>query len=135
MMKKIFTYSVVLFSFLLVLQSCKKEGAVETRQVNEIINAVVAQGQTYSFTAPSVGTLNLSRQATHYTLSTVETGKDNGFSSYKYSPASGFSGADEVTLNLISEAIRTSSGGCQGNHNNNSYVTSTTYVIKINVTN
>ena len=134
-MKKIFTYSAVLFSFLMVLQSCKKEPVVETRQVNEVINAVVAQGQTYSFTAPSVGALSLSRQAMHYTVSSLETGKDNGFSSYKYIPATGFSGTDEVTLNLISEAARASSGGCQGNHNNNSYVTSTMYLIKINVIN
>ena len=135
-MKKTFIYSAI-FCFLILIQSCKKESPVEQQVVNQVINATVGAGQTYSFSPASSGTLSVSQQALHYNISEVQAAKDNGnVSSYKYTPAAGYTGADEVALTLMNTYITSSSGGCNGgNQNNYSSTTKTLYIIKINVTN
>jgi hypothetical protein len=137
-MKKLLYLSATLFCILTIFQSCSKESANEmiasTPPVN-IVNATVSLNKTYQLTFNS-GEVNISKQASHFTISQVERGSENASIIYKYVPAPDFVGVDEVVLS-IKKAITNRSGGCNDNRNSNndnmSYSTSYT-TVKLNVT-
>ena len=139
-MKKILAYSTVLCCLLVLAQSCTKQQLPNTgEQPEQVINATVVPGQTYTFTPPSSGTLTISRQAAHFDVSEVGTGKNNSSNAvvYQYSPVAGYKGADEVALNFSTTVLASgNSGGCQGSSNSSStYTTVTnTIIIKLNIT-
>ena len=136
-MRKLFYFSAILLC-ILSFQSCSKESANEMVQSTppaNIINATVALNKTYQLTFNS-GEVNISKQASHFKVSQVEPGTENGSIVYKYAPAADYIGADEVVLS-ITKAATTENGGCNTNGYNNgrstSYSTSYT-TIKINIT-
>ena len=114
-MKKTFTYSTVLFCTVVLLLSCSKNAKDDFSQptsaiTDRIINAKVAPGQTYTLSIANSGEVSIYKQAAHYLVS--ETGIDeNGSIIYKYSPASGFTGIDEVLLSHRTE-ISINNNGC-----------------------
>ena len=134
-MKKIFTYSTVLCCLLLLAQSCTKQLPDAREQAEQVINATVAAGQTYTFTPPSSGLLSVSRQAAHFGVSEVGIGKDNSTSIYQYTAAAGYKGTDEVSLNFISTIPASeNTGGCRGSNSGTYTTVNNTIVIKLNVT-
>ena len=139
-MKKILVYPAILFCLLLSVQSCKKESRLAEGRVqqDEVITAAVAAGQTYIFNAGTTGTLIVNQQASHYQLSQAGIDSKNGAAIYTYTPAAGYTGADEVSLKhtMPNTGGQESSGGCHnGNHHNNDGDNNRIIVIKIAVTN
>ncbi|MFI5187818.1 MAG: hypothetical protein ACHQF0_13890 [Chitinophagales bacterium] len=134
-MKNRFVYPAILIGSLICIQSCTKnlqDKYVPPVQPTQFINVSVSSGQTYVFTGGS-GTLNVSRQASHY--ETSQTGSDEkGSAIYKYNSALGYTGPDEVTLLFSPKSVTPgSTGGCPESQNKPN--SSTTYIgIKINVT-
>ena len=127
-MKKTIAYSAVPFFSLALLLSCSKSlkdsfSPSTPASPDRIINAKVAPGQTYILNVANSGDVNISRQAAHYLVS--ETGiNEIGAIVYKYSPASGFKGADEVLLTHRTEIAGSSYNGCNYGSDNRSSHTS-----------
>ena len=136
-MRKLFYFSAILLC-ILSFQSRSKESANEMVQATppaNIINATVALNKTYQLTFNS-GEVNISKQASHFKVSQVEPGTENGSIAYKYAPAADYIGTDEVVLS-ITKAFTTENGRCNTNGYSDSRSTSysTSYTtIKINIT-
>ncbi len=115
-MKKTIAYPAVLLSALVLLLSCSKSSKDSfTRSTsigsNKIVNAKIAPGATYTLSVGTSGDVSINKQAANYTVSEMTTG-ENGSLIYKYIPASGFKGLDEVLLLHTIETLDYSSGGC-----------------------
>ncbi len=136
-MRKLFYFSAFLLA-ILAFQSCSKESATEmiaeTPPAN-IINATISLNKNYQLTFNSAE-VNISKQASHFKISQVESGAENGSLVYKYAPSPDFIGFDEVVLS-ITKAVTGRNGGCNDNRNSNtdniSYSTSYT-TVRINIT-
>ena len=115
-MKTIFTYSVVLFCTLSLLLSCSKNAKDSFSRStpampDRIINAKVAPGQTYTLSIANSGDVSISKQAANYLVS--ETAIDEkGSIIYRYIPASGFTGIDEVLLSHSPESSVSNNNSC-----------------------
>lgn len=132
-MKNRLLYPVILVCLILSVLSCTKDSQdkyVPPVQSTQFINVNVASGQTYVFTGGS-GTLDVSRQASHYQIS--QTGSDeNGSAVYKYNSVLGYVGSDEVTLMFSPKSVTSAStGGCPESQGGSS---SSTSFIGINIT-
>jgi len=138
-MKKTISYLTVLFCILVLLLSCSKNAKDNFSRStpvlpDRIINAKVAPGQTYTLNVANTGEVSISRQATHYLVSETGIDEKNGFIIYKYIPASGFTGADEVLLSQRTEIFTSSNNGCNyGGDIKSSH--SSSIAIKFNVAN
>jgi hypothetical protein len=127
---------VIVFSF-----SCKKESRdiPVTSTAGETITVRIAPNQSYQMDLTNAGTISISKQAIHFSISEAIVNNENGTQVYKYIPAKDFTGNDEVILlsNKTEENHSvTNSGGCPGR--SNAYTTSieTKYTtIKIMVSN
>src|SRR5688572_33493311 len=100
-MKKIIAYGAVAFSTLVFLLSCTKSssnGFDENSRLtpDRIIEARVAPGQTQIVTIENYGELTIARQAAHFKISQTGVDPQNSSLIYKYEPAEGFTGSDEV---------------------------------------
>ena len=136
-MKKTFASSAVLFSILVLSQSCTKKSQGELRIASpqttsvQTIHAKISTGNTYTLNLGASGNINITRQASHFQLSEMVIDKNNGSLNYKYLPAANFTGADEVSLTRTT--VTSGSNGCSNGSQNNSS-TSAIITIKINVT-
>jgi hypothetical protein len=126
----------ILFSF-----SCKKESRdiPAPSAVGEMINVRIAPNQPYQMDLTNAGTVSISKQASHFSMSETIMNNENGSQSYKYIPAKDFAGNDEVVLlsNKTEENLPViSGGGCPGNSNGYTTPMGTRYTtIKIMVSN
>jgi hypothetical protein len=118
-MKKTIAYPAVLFCALVLLLSCSKnskDGFSRSTSIGpaKTVNAKVAPGGTYTLSVATSGDISINKQAAHYLVS--QTGTDeNGALIYKYVPAAGFKGVDEVLLTHTIETLDYSgSSGCYG---------------------
>jgi len=135
-MKKTIAYSAVLF-FSLILLSCSKNSkdslspTTTTTNPDRIISAKVAPGQTYVLDVAIKGDLSIIRQAAHYSVSETSIA-ENGYLIYKYMPAAGFNGTDEVLLLYSKEITDDNYNDCNygGSRMKN---TSSTIAVKITV--
>jgi hypothetical protein len=128
--------SAVLFCFLLMVQSCNKKSGDNFKasaQPDMVVNAGVAAGEAYIFIAGSSGTLSVTRQASHYQVSETGIDNDNGSVIYKYKPAVGYTGSDEVLLAYVIAVG--SNGTCPANPNSTGNTSTRMIVLKLNVTN
>ena len=75
-MKQIISLSAVLFTLLLITQSCSKEMPDKIVQTlpDETINATVSADNAYKLDITSLGDVSISRQALHFAIS--QTGID-----------------------------------------------------------
>ena len=132
--KKTIAYSAVLFSTLVLLLSCSKSSkdsfARSTTTPDRIVNAKLAPGQTYTLSVATAGSVNINKQAAHYLVSETGMG-ENGSLIYRYIPASGFKGNDEVTLLHTIETMDYNNSSC--NYGNSSQINriSSSVVVKI----
>ena len=134
-MKKTIAYSAVLFFSLALLLSCSKNSkdslSPTTTNPDRVVLAKVAPGQTYVLDVAIKGDLSIIRQAAHYSVS--ETGvAENGYLVYKYIPAAGFNGTDEVLLSHSTEAEDDISNGCNYGESRIN-ISSSTIAVKITV--
>ena len=140
-MKKTITYSTVLFCILILLLSCSKNSKDNLSQStpampDRIINAKVAPGQTYSLSVANSGDVSIYKQAAHYLVSETGIDEKNGSIIYKYSPASGFTGTDEVLLLHSTEILTSNNNGCNyGNGTDHISSQTTSIAVKITVAN
>jgi hypothetical protein len=140
-MKKTITYSGVLFCTLVLLLSCSKNAKDNLSQStpampDRIINAKVAPGQTYSLSITNSGVVSIYKQAAHYLVSETGIDEKNGSIIYKYSPASGFTGTDEVLLSHSTEISTSNNNGCNyGNGSDRMSIHTSSIAVKITVAN
>jgi len=102
--------------------SCKKESrdVPDTAAAGETINIRVAPNQSYQLDLTNAGTVSISKQAMHFSVSEAMVNTENGTQVYKYIPAIDFTGNDEVVLlsNKTEENHSVSiSSGCPGSSN------------------
>jgi len=136
-MKKIFTYTSIFMSILLI-QSCSKQSSNEmliSPQVNtNNINATVKSNGTYQLSLDNSASAVITKQASHFQISEASPDNKTGLLVYKYQPAKDYIGFDEVLLS-ISRNVVSGTGGC--NNSGNAYHTSTAtsnISIKLNIT-
>ncbi len=137
-MKKLFYFSAFLLA-IFAFQSCSKESAnemVATTPPANTINATLSFNKTYQLTFNSAE-VNINKQASHFKVSQIEPGTENGSVVYKYAPVSDFTGVDEVVLS-ITTTVTIENGGCNSNsnsYNSNTTSLSTSYTtVKLNIT-
>lgn len=134
-MKKTIAYSAVLFCTLVLLLSCSKSSKDSFSRStaatpDRIVNAKIAFGQSYTLSVATSGNVNINKQAAHYLVS--ETGIDeNGSLVYKYVPASGFKGNDEVILLHTIETTEYSNNSCNYGSSSRMNTISSSIVVKI----
>ena len=116
---------IILFGLIAVTQSCKKESNVDP--LNQTINQTIGINQAYQFDLGNFGDeegASIYKQATNFSISTVEREINTGKVLYKYVPAPNFVGIDEVKIK--------SARGTDGASPNNNIIYTT---IKLTVTN
>ena len=138
-MKKTFTYSAVLFCTLALLLSCSKNAkdnfSRSTPVVpDRIVTAKIAPGQTYTLTIGNSGDVSINKQAAHFLISETGIDEKNGSIIYKYIPASGFTGIDEVLLSHKTESLISNSSNCNYGGDNRG-IHSSSIAIKFTVAN
>ena len=124
--------------FCLLIQSCTKQtqdNFTTPAQSAKIINATILPGQTYVFNAGVSGTINISRQASHYQISEAKVDSKNGTLLYTYIPAAGYTGTDEVALIHTLTTTENNTGTCQGTHSSTTTsISNNVIIIKMLVT-
>jgi hypothetical protein len=99
----------------LMFVSCSKSDEMVMRNTapevsaTKVINASVVAGAEYQMPVTS-STLKIFKQATNFEVSTVGVDAKTGLTVYKYIPAKGFTGNDEVTLSDSKTSVSTGSG-------------------------
>jgi hypothetical protein len=134
-MKKALLPVAVLFFLLVSGLSCTKQSKDHFSappSATKVVMATVSPGQLYTYDAGMSGTLSISRQALHYEVSETTIDDKNGTVFYKYLPAAGYKGSDEVTLMHRLTTVETNSGNCQANHSSPNTITDI-ITIKIDV--
>ena len=95
-MKKVSFYLFLLIGISL-FASCKKEAKDEV--TTQVINVTLVADQNYTYTLPAVekdsDPFSISKQAQNFIQSSIT---NNGSTIYQYTPAKGFVGTDQVTL-------------------------------------
>lgn len=137
MRKPFLSPAIFLTGAIIILQSCAKESPSATiaAKPGNIIKATIAGNQAYQLPISSVGNVSISKQASHFQVSQTQLDPKNGSPVYKYVPADGYTGTDEVVLSTKTAVTNVSTGGC----GNNSHVTETigynisSTIIKINI--
>ncbi len=141
-MKKIIAFGAVAFSTLVVLSSCSKSSSdsfADSSRLNpsRIIEARVTPGQMQTVTIDNFGELSIARQASHFKISQTGINAQNGSLIYKYEPADGFAGSDEVLLaHKIPMVYGSMGSSCNSGDSQMKIGTQTNYIaVKLIVTN
>jgi hypothetical protein len=133
-MKNTIVYSAALLCMLVLIQSCTKD-SISTlggqSQGMQTFTVNVPLGQSYTYSA-GVGTLIVSKQASHFQVSQTST-SESGAAIYNYAPVAGYMGPDEVTL-VYSPGPTTSESNTGCASHDSPPPGSSTIAIKLNVT-
>ena len=132
-MKKTIAYSAVLLCTLVLLLSCSKSSKDSFSRspiADRTVNAKIASSQTYTLSVATSGNVNINKQAAHYLVSETGIG-ENGSLVYKYVPASGFKGNDEVILLHTIETIDYNNSSCNYGSSSRMNSVSSSIVVKI----
>ncbi|HEY5393609.1 MAG TPA: hypothetical protein VIJ57_15905 [Hanamia sp.] len=124
-MKKIFWLLTILFGLTFLIQSCKKD--TTTEPIDQTITKTLIANQSYEFDLGNFGYeegASISKQATNFSISTLDREINTGKVIYKYVPATNFIGTDEVEIK--------SARGSDGASPNNRIIFTT---IKFTITN
>lgn len=137
-MKQLLSLSIILYSVLLVNESCSKEShdRITTPVVpDQTINATVLTNNAYVLNVNSIASVSINKQAAHFLVSQTEVDAKNGTPVYKYIPEKDYTGTDEVVLRTSTTTYGSSnSGGCSGGNSNHSSTSYSSIVIKFTVT-
>src|SRR5258705_13850794 len=119
----------LLMFFLLIVSifflSCSKKDASDNTVMSvpdETIRVKIAPNQSYQLDLSNAGTVSISRQAIHFSVSETMVNNENGIPFYKYIPVTDFTGNDEVVLLSTKTEANNPSGnsaGCPGSSNTN----------------
>ncbi len=104
-MKNLFYTLTLLIGLVTLFSSCKKDSDSNTPDcdlpTSQEFNVKITANETYMFDLGIFGDeegASISRQATHFSVSTVERDNNSGKIIYKYTPATNFVGTDEVQI-------------------------------------
>ena len=112
-MRLIYTLLVVL-----IFASCSKKDAVVSANPNasidatQVINATINTDFIYELPLSSPD-VQIHKQASHFSLSSIGVDSKNGTTVYQYLPEKGFTGIDEVMLKDTKTYIDMDGGGCR----------------------
>jgi hypothetical protein len=145
-MRKIILLPLFFPAVIVFLSSCKKESVSNTAAPTipgETINVSVAPNQLYQMNIADAGTISINKQANHFLVSEAQANSETGSAVYKYIPATGFVGNDEVVLisiKTVTNYSESGGGGCnQGDHVATTTATTSSYsksiTLKITVSN
>jgi len=127
-MKNLYCTLTLLLGLTIIFSSCKKDSDPDCDlPTPNQINVKLSANETYQFDLGNFGDeegASISRQATFFSVSTLEREINTGKVIYKYIPATNFVGTDEVQI----KSDRGSNGASP--NNNISYIT-----IKFTITN
>ena len=124
-MKNIFGLLTILFGLIFSIPSCKKDSS--TQPIYQTITLTLKANQPYQFDLGNFGDeegASISKQATNFSISSVDKDINTGKAIYKYVPATNFIGTDEVEIK--------SARGSNGTTPNNKLIYTT---IKFTITN
>lgn len=124
-MKKIAFYLALFIGLITVSQSCKKSTANGT--VTHTVSETIKANQSYQFDLGNFGDeegASISKQANHFSISSMNREVHTGKVIYKYTPEINFVGTDEVEIK--------SARGSNGSSQNNKIILTT---IKFTITN
>ena len=121
-MRKLILFPILFTGMIMFSFSCKKESRdlPVTDTDGETINVRIAPNQSYQMDLTNAGTVSISKQAIHFSVSEAIANNETGTQVYKYIPAKDFTGNDEVVLlsNKTEENHSVNnSGGCPGSSN------------------
>jgi hypothetical protein len=136
-MRKIISLSFLPAMVLILAASCTKQSADHGILIvpPETLTLKVAPNEAGAINLPDAGTLNISRQASHFLVSETFLNNENNNPAYKYTPTKDFTGTDEVVLLSTKTLYASNNGGsCQGG-NNGSTTQNKYIIIKITVGN
>lgn len=101
-MRKNFTLLVGSLCLAMVLPSCSKEVESAPQPTvaapASVINAAILTGESYSLSFDASEEVSIQKQAAHYLESVASLNNETGKIVYRYTPAAGYAGQDEVTL-------------------------------------
>ena len=112
-MRRFILYLIILAGILIILPGCSNEEPVN--KPANIISITVGRNETVHYDLGSFGDEEgalISKQASHYLVSKTDIDINTGKIMYTYTPASGFTGTDEVEL----KSMRGSDGASANNH-------------------
>ncbi len=98
-MKNIFGLLIILFGLTFYIQSCKKDSS--SQPIYQSITQKIKANQPYQFDLGNFGdeeAASISKQATNFSVSSVDNDINTGRAIYKYLPATNFIGKDEVEI-------------------------------------
>ena len=124
-MKKTFWALTILFGITFLIKSCKKNSTTEP--ISQTISKTLRANQSYQFDLGNFGDeegASISKQATNFSISSVDREINTGKVIYKYVPATNFVGTDEVEIKSVK--------GSDGASTNNKIVYT---IIKFTITN
>ena len=140
-MGKLFTLGVSVACAMVVFSCSKEADTVDAAPQSEslsgpTLNITVNSGEIYTVSFPKESELNIHKQASHFRESATVINNETGQFIYKYAPAEGFAGNDEVILGSVQKVDSYRSGcymGSYGNEQNQMLQkTYTTVKIKVN---
>jgi hypothetical protein len=96
-----------LLALLAICASCKKDvAAVKENSVQEdIVSVNIKTEQPYTFNFTEAGNAVIVKQAAHFSLSETRVDEQRSIPSYTYIPSKGFTGTDEVVLQLSKTVV------------------------------
>ena len=112
-MRRLILYLIILAGILIILPGCSNEEPVNAPA--NIIRISVGRNETVHYDLGSFGDEEgalISKQASHYLISKTDRDINSGKIIYTYTPASGFTGTDEVEL----KSMRGSDGASANNN-------------------
>lgn len=127
-MRLIYTLLVVL-----IFASCSKKDAVVSGNPNayidatQVINATINTDFTYHLPLSSPD-VQIHKQASHFSLSSIGVDSKNGTTVYQYLPEKGFTGTDEVMLKDTKTYTNYMDGGGCNNMSGAQSVTKTSFI-------
>jgi hypothetical protein len=124
-------------------QSCTKERTDKHRGdqvIEQTLNVSLRANEAYqyelgSFTSVEAAQAAVSRQPSHYLVSSIERDHATGKVNYNYTPAAGYTGADELQLRIVQAGGNTGGYGGMCGNGGGGYNTQRIITIKINVSN
>jgi hypothetical protein len=139
-MRKLYFLPMLLPVLMVVFLSCKKESVqgLAPAAPDETIAVKIAPNQSYILNLPESNNVSISRQAAHFSVSEALVNAENGIPSYRYIPATDFTGNDEVSLISSKTSINYSTSGSAacGSGSSDSKTSSTNLItLKITVAN
>src|SRR3954470_24392724 len=131
-MKKLIRISAIAALAAFLFTACHKE----PQAVTKVINVSIKANETYNYSIPPTGDnddkMDITRQAQHALSSTLAFTDNAHSSAFQYTPATDYTGGDEVHVATIEEHHGNhpqGGGSCSGHHHDES----TTYIFKITI--